>query len=82
MGDLTNNPIVQCGFAGMCAVLLGIIVWLIKQLLTVLKETNTVIGENTKTIGMLHTTSNEEIVVLRDIQAKLMARPCLMKGEQ
>jgi len=82
MEDVTNNPIIQCGFAGLSVVLLGIIVWLIKQLLAVLKETNKVIGENTKTIGTLNTSSRDELLVLRDIQGKLLARPCIAKGEQ
>jgi len=79
--DVVNNPIIQCGFAGLCMVLLGIIVWLVKQLLAVLKETNAVIGKNTDTIRSLNASSREEIIILRDVQAKLMTRPCIARGE-
>ena len=44
------SPLLQYGFAGFSIVLLGVLVWLIRELLSVLKENNRVIAENTQAI--------------------------------
>ena len=51
MDSIMNNPAIQYGFAGFSVILIGIIVWLIKQLLQVIKDANKVIAGNTKMIA-------------------------------
>ncbi len=43
-------PVIQYGFAGFSAVLLGILVWMIRILLSVVRESNKVISENTTAV--------------------------------
>lgn len=54
------QPIIQYGFAGMCAALLGIVVWMVDRsdqrfdkVLEMQKETNQVIERNTAAIANL-----------------------------
>jgi len=54
------QPIMQAGFAGMCAALLGIVVWMVEktdcrfnEMLKAQQETNQVIERNTAAIAAL-----------------------------
>lgn len=83
--DLTvMAPYVQWGFAGFCFVvfftLMSVIVWLIKQLLTALKESGKVISGNTAAICSVHNTADETKRLMSDIRDQLLTRPCLMNG--
>ena len=85
--DLTvMAPFVQWGFAGFCFVLFAslmwVIVWLVKNLLTVLKESNRVIAGNTGAITAIHTTADETKTLMSGIRDQLLMRPCLMDGER
>jgi len=71
------SPYIQYGFAGFCFVLLGIIVWLIRNLLQVLKANNDVISENTGAIRELAKTVTEMALLQRNIHDRLLARPCI-----
>jgi len=75
------NPILQWGFAGFSAVLIAIIVWLIRRLLDVLERTNIIITENTVTIRAQGVLSQDQLKLLRSINDKLLARPCIVRGE-
>ena len=79
------TPVFQYGFAGFSAVLLGIIVgggrWLIRQLLDVLKENNKVIDRNTAAINAVEKTTTDDLKLTRDINNKLLSRPCIAKYE-
>ena len=75
------SPIIQYGFAGFCAVLLGIVVWLIKRLLTVLDETNKIIMKNTDAIAELNSATVDLLLLNRKVHDKLISRPCIAKGE-
>lgn len=82
--EVISSPTIQYGFAGLCMVLLGIIVWLIKQLLLVLKENNKIIGKNTEAVTQLIGANKEakqesenlktSVYSMRD---KLMQQPCM-----
>ena len=85
--DLTvMQPYVQWGFAGFCfvvfAVLMTVIVWLIRNLLAVLKETNKVVAGNTEAISSVHTTADETKRLMGDIRDQLLSRPCLLPKHQ
>jgi hypothetical protein len=76
------QPYVQFGFAGFCFVVFGVlvsvIVWLIKNLLKILKENNAVISGNTDAIKAVHTTADETKKLMGDIRDQLLTRPCMM----
>ena len=47
------TPVLQYGFAGFAAILLAIIVWLIHQLIKLIRENNDVIAHNSQVIQKL-----------------------------
>lgn len=71
------NPIIQFGFAGMCAILLVMLAWLIKRLLDLQTTTNAVVAENTTAIQTLIAQSAREENSLEALNRKLLSRPCL-----
>jgi hypothetical protein len=73
------SPIIQYGFAGFCAVLLAIIVWLVNKLLGVLRETNRIIEDNSRVIRKVEEQTAEEMLLLRSLAERLLTRPCLQK---
>ncbi len=75
--ELLMTPIIQHGFVGITAVLLAIQVWLIRRLLTVLEDNNTVIAENTEAIRSLDNRSVESLRLCGDIRDRLLTRPCI-----
>jgi len=82
MNELLLQPLIQYGFLGLSAVLLCIIVWLIKQLLIVLKATNKIIATNTEVTNDLVIIVGDLTVLNRSIHDKLISRPCIAKGEK
>jgi hypothetical protein len=80
--DALMNPIIQYGFAGMSAVLIAIIVWLMNRLMKLLEETNQVIINNTNTIRDVGNRTGEELELLRDVHDKLISRPCIAAKEK
>ncbi len=75
--NLMLDPIVQCGFAGMCAILLAIVVWLISQLLSVIKENNKVIAKNNELVSGVITQLGRQEEQHAVISRHLAERPCL-----
>ena len=78
------TPLIQYGFAGFCAVLIGIIVWLIAKLLDVLRQTNRTIARNTEAVSRQaderiqdRELSKQHMELLRSINDKLLSRPCI-----
>lgn len=57
--NLLANPIIQYGFAGMCIALLLIIVWLIWIIVTMFRENQKVIKENTTAYNNLTSCINK-----------------------
>jgi hypothetical protein len=76
------DPIMQYGFAGMCAVLLMILVWLIRNLIKLLEKTNQIISANTQAICQVDQHSLEALKILRDTHDKIIARPCVARKER
>jgi len=77
------QPIIQYGFAGFSAVLLGVLIWMIKNLLIVLKDSSQVIINNTKAIHTLDATTKEvkesinetrhEVILMKQ---EMIRKPC------
>lgn len=73
------TPIIQWGFAGFCALLLGIIVWMIRNDREDRQKTNElfmksteVISKNTTTIAELSEKMSEDRKTLGDIRDRVM----------
>lgn len=70
------SPIIQYGFAGFAFALLAVLVWFVSKLLDVLKETNKVIGDNSKAVESVAQVSRETIDEVRELKLQLASRPC------
>ena len=72
MEKLFAEPVIQYGFAGFAAALLGIVVWLVRRLLAVLDQNTKVIADNTETIRQHHSMTADLLVLVRDMREKLL----------
>lgn len=70
---------IQAGFAGFCVVQFVVIVWLIRQLLAVIKTSNEVNGKLTGVIETLSVTCEETKKLLSEIRDRLLSRPCMIE---
>jgi hypothetical protein len=75
------QPIVQYGFLGFSAVLLGVVIWLIRRLLGVLEANNRIIAANTEAIRDLTNMTADLMKLNRSVHDKLISRPCIAAGE-
>ncbi len=75
------SPLIQGGFAVFALLLLGINVWLVKQLLRVLKDNNRVIAGNSRAIESVATIATDTRMLMKDIRDQLLQRPCLMPDD-
>ena len=80
--ELFLQPVVQYGFLGFSAVLLGVVIWLIRRLLGVLEATNRIIAANTEAIKDVTALTSELLTLNRQVHDKLLARPCIANGER
>jgi len=74
------SPAIQGGFAVFALALLGVNVWLIKQLLRVLADTNQVIAGNTRAIESVAGVSHDSKQLIEQLRNELLKRPCLMEA--
>ncbi len=79
--DLLLQPVVQYGFLGFSVVLLGVVVWLIRRLLSVMEANNTIIAENTAAMKALTVTVSDLMLLNRSLHDKLISRPCIAREE-
>lgn len=90
--DPLLTPIVQYGFAGFCAILLGIVIWMIRVGERMTHEVTKVVENNTATIEKVNDTverhegnasqrSKETLTAVHDMREKLLARPCIVKQD-
>jgi hypothetical protein len=82
MNDFITQPVVQYGFLGFSAVLLGVVIWLIRQLLDVLRQTNRVVASNTEAIRNLTGVTLDLLKLDRSLHDKIISRPCIASKEQ
>jgi len=76
------SPLIQYGFAGFSLILLAVLIWLIRELLSVLKENNRVIAENTQAIKSVDKNTNDTLGIMIEIKDELFKRPCIAKFGQ
>ena len=81
MDDWMIQPVVQYGFLGFSVVLLGVVVWLIRQLLDVLEANNRIIAANTQAIRELTSTTSDLLKLNRSLHDKIISRPCIAREE-
>ena len=86
------NPVIQYGVWGVVGVLLGIQVWLIKRILSLLIKNQQIVSENTAAFRELvsvidktnmqildtRTRLDDQGATLRSMNERLLARPCLI----
>jgi hypothetical protein len=73
------SPLIQGGFAIFALLLLGVNVWLVKQLLRVLKDNSQVIAGNTRAIESVATVAFDTKGLMQELRDELLKRPCLME---
>lgn len=76
------TPTLQYGFAGFSLILVGVIVWLIRQLLRVLSQNNRVISNNTAAIVAVTKDTEATKDEVRRLRELLMTRTCVLAGER
>lgn len=76
------SPLIQYGFAGFSLILLAVLIWLIRELLKVLKENNKVIAENTQAIKAVDQHTSDTFDIMVSIKDQLLKRPCIAKFSQ
>ena len=81
MDNFITQPIVQYGFLGFSAVLLGVVIWLIRKLLDVLEQNSAIIAGNTEAIRDLASMTCDLLKLNRSLHDKLISRPCIAKRE-
>lgn len=81
ISDLGGDIFLQYGFASVCVVLFAILIWLIKALLLLQKETNKVIQENTTTNRRIVELQERQTQNLDMLKEKLISRPCIAQKE-
>ena len=82
MSELVTQPIIQYGFLGFSAVLLGIVIWLIKRLLGVLEATGNIIASNTEAVRDLGQMTADLLKLNRSLHDKVISRPCIARKEK
>lgn len=75
------SPVIQYGFAGMTVIMTGVVVWLIRNLLMVLKDNGKIIEQNTSAIVNVGLCANKSLETMEDLKEKMLARPCIAKYE-
>ncbi|MCE5280333.1 MAG: hypothetical protein ABFD92_07825 [Planctomycetaceae bacterium] len=81
MNDFITQPIVQYGFLGFSAVLLGLVIWLIQKLLGVLEANNSIITANTEAVRDLAAMTADLLKLNRSLHDKIISRPCIARRE-
>jgi len=74
------SPLIQGGFAVFALLLLAVNVWLVKQLLRVLKDNSQVIAGNTRAIESVAAIASDTKGLMEELRDELWKRPCLMTG--
>ena len=82
MDEFITQPIVQYGFLGFSAVLLGVVIWLIQKLLGVLDANNRIIAANTEAIRDLTSMTADLLKINRSLHDKIISRPCIAAKER
>jgi hypothetical protein len=79
--QMAPDLIIQSGFAGFCVILLVILFWLVRQLIGLQKDTNTIIAEGTETNKKVLDHITQQTKIMQDLYTKMLSRPCISKHE-
>lgn len=79
--DIILSPVINYGFLGFSVVLLAVVIWLIKRLLSVMEANTAVIAENAAATKMLTATVSELMILNRSLHDKIISRPCIAREE-
>jgi cell division protein FtsB len=79
--DLLLQPVIQYGFLGFSVVLLAVVIWLIKRLLSVMEANNAIIAANTAATKTLTATVSDLMLLNRSLHDKIISRPCIAREE-
>lgn len=87
VADWTSwTPSVQLGFASFAAGIFGtltwIIVWMIRKLLEILKDNQSIVANNTQAIGQVCDVASDTKRLMGDIRDQLLQRPCLVHSSE
>jgi hypothetical protein len=82
MTDLFVQPITQFSFAGLSAVLLAILVWLIRRLLDAFEKNSLIIAQHLLATQQLTETVTQLLTLTRSLHDKLISRPCIAEKER
>jgi hypothetical protein len=93
MDKLFFEPAVQYGAFGLCVLLVGIIFWTIRQqsidrreseerLVKLLEDNQRVISAMTAALQENTRLASDQIRLSREMNNKLISRPCIARGEQ
>lgn len=74
------SPLLQYGFAGFSMALLVVLVWMIRNLMQVLKDTSRIIDQNSEVIRQVVAGQNGATQEIRFLRDELLKRPCLAKA--
>lgn len=77
MEQLILKSTIQYGFAGLSAVQLCLLVWLVRRLLSALEQNTRIISANTAVIESLEEKQRDLLTLTRRIYDRLISRPCL-----
>jgi len=93
MNQLLMEPVVQYGLAGVVAAQFALLFWLLKKLIKLLEDNQTLvaaqikknhelIADQTEATTNLNATIAELPKAVYLLKDKLISRPCIAKGEQ
>jgi len=71
----------QYGFAGFAFLLLGVVVWMFKEVSKVVQENTKVITQFVDMVHDLHDGDTQNRIILQNIHHLLLARRCIAAGE-
>lgn len=88
MTDIWQLPLVQYGFAGITAVLLAFLFWMVKKLIGLLEANQKIIEANTTAHVQVMGTSKQQLELAKEqmkltiaIKDMLLAKPCIAKDQ-
>jgi cell division protein FtsB len=70
--ELIFEPLVEHGFMGLSAVLLAVLIWLLKKLLSLLESNNAVLAEHTQALRSLDLRNTELVRLTGDMRDRLL----------
>jgi cell division protein FtsB len=85
MDPTTITPltsVLQYGFAGFSLVLVGVIVWLIRQLLAVLRANNRALASLTAALVKVTGDTGETRDEVRQLREELLKRTCMLSQQE